>query len=233
LPLFVDEGNKHFHLQATSPAVNAGTNTGIATDYDGTSRPQGTGYDIGAYEYVIPVAVNSVVVNDGSTQRSKVASLTITFNQIVTLEAGAFEVLMKGSGGGLVTLVVSPATVNGKTVVTLTFSGSLTEYSSLKDGEYQLTIDGGKVRSASAGVSFDGDGNGVSGGDYLFGALAADSFFRKFGDSDGDRDVDTLDLARFRLSYMTPSNYRWYFDFEGDGDVDTLDLARFRQRYMT
>jgi hypothetical protein len=39
------------HTQAASPAVNAGT--AIPTllfDHDGVSRPQGAGYDIGAYE---------------------------------------------------------------------------------------------------------------------------------------------------------------------------------------
>ena len=140
---------------------------------------------------------------------------------------------MKGTSGGLVTLATSSSIVNNKTAVTLTFSGSLTEYGSLKDGEYQLTIKGDRVASVATTATFDGDGNGAAGGNYLFGSLAADKFFRKFGDSDGDRDVDTLDLARFRQSYLTPSSYRWYFDFDGDGDVDTLDLARFRLRYLT
>jgi hypothetical protein len=115
----------------------------------------------------------------------------------------------------------------------LTFSGSLTDYASLKDGEYQLTVYGNKVRDAVTQEALDGDGDQLPGGNYLFGALAADNFFRKFGDSDGDRDVDSLDLARFRQSYLAPANYKWYFDFDGDGDVDSLDLARFRLRYLT
>jgi predicted outer membrane repeat protein len=42
-------------LAATSPAINAGTNTGCpATDARGVSRPQGTSCDIGSYEYVFP-----------------------------------------------------------------------------------------------------------------------------------------------------------------------------------
>jgi predicted outer membrane repeat protein len=42
-------------LASTSPAIDAGTNTGCpTTDARGVSRPQGTSCDIGAYEYVTP-----------------------------------------------------------------------------------------------------------------------------------------------------------------------------------
>ena len=53
-PLFLstDPSNSNFlKLSPTSPAINKGVNVGITNDYIGTSRPQGTGYDIGAYEY--------------------------------------------------------------------------------------------------------------------------------------------------------------------------------------
>lgn len=52
-PLFVDSENSNYRLQPGSPCINAGTNTdGIpAEDIEGTIRPQGTGYDMGAYEF--------------------------------------------------------------------------------------------------------------------------------------------------------------------------------------
>ena len=61
-PMFVDPANDDFHLLFNSPAIDAGTNTGVATDYDGTARPQGAAYDIGAYEYTPPPMVTGVLV---------------------------------------------------------------------------------------------------------------------------------------------------------------------------
>ena len=50
-PGFVDASMFDFHLAAaSSPAVGAGTNTKIPTDFDGFLRPSGA-YAIGAYEY--------------------------------------------------------------------------------------------------------------------------------------------------------------------------------------
>jgi parallel beta-helix repeat protein len=50
-PLFVAPLNADYHLQAGSPAVDTGTATNAPpVDLDGTPRPQGAGYDRGAYE---------------------------------------------------------------------------------------------------------------------------------------------------------------------------------------
>lgn len=40
------------HINSGSPAIDAGTPvSGVNADYDGNSRPQGNGYDMGAYEF--------------------------------------------------------------------------------------------------------------------------------------------------------------------------------------
>jgi parallel beta-helix repeat protein len=51
-PSFVNLSGNDFHLTAGSPAIDAGTPiTTLTTGFDGEVRPQGLGYDIGAYEY--------------------------------------------------------------------------------------------------------------------------------------------------------------------------------------
>lgn len=51
-PLFTDAASGSFMQQHGSPVIDAGTNVGITADYDGSARPKGGGYDIGAYEFV-------------------------------------------------------------------------------------------------------------------------------------------------------------------------------------
>ncbi len=52
-PQFVDLENGNLQLKSTSPAIDKGTSNGAPkTDFKGTLRPQGNGYDIGAYEYI-------------------------------------------------------------------------------------------------------------------------------------------------------------------------------------
>jgi hypothetical protein len=50
-PWFLDSSRNDFHLMSYSQAIDAGVDIGLATDLDGRSRPQGSGYDLGAYEY--------------------------------------------------------------------------------------------------------------------------------------------------------------------------------------
>src|SRR6266536_3951258 len=48
---YQSDGNGDYHVQASSPAIGAGTNIGApSTDFDGERRSQGKGIDIGPYQ---------------------------------------------------------------------------------------------------------------------------------------------------------------------------------------
>lgn len=55
-PLVINLSGLDFHLQSDSPLIDAGYNLGnlVTDDFNGVTRPQGAGYDIGAYEFVAP-----------------------------------------------------------------------------------------------------------------------------------------------------------------------------------
>jgi hypothetical protein len=50
-PYFVAAGSGNFHLLNNSPAINACATNGLSPDLDNTARPQGSQYDMGAYEF--------------------------------------------------------------------------------------------------------------------------------------------------------------------------------------
>jgi hypothetical protein len=51
-PVFVGGAPYDLHLQGTSPCIDVGTASGAPiVDLDGDTRPNGDGYDIGAYEF--------------------------------------------------------------------------------------------------------------------------------------------------------------------------------------
>jgi len=58
--IFEDPANGDYHLADNSQAIDAGTalvNSSVPNDLDGTPRPLGTAFDIGAYEFV-PISSN-------------------------------------------------------------------------------------------------------------------------------------------------------------------------------
>ena len=55
-----------------------------------------------------------------------------------------------------------------------------------------------------------------------------DSFFRLFGDADGDGNVDLGDVLRFAGTVGKRAGdpgYLWYFDYDSDGRLDGSDLV--------
>jgi hypothetical protein len=172
-----------------------------------------------------PQKVESVVVNDGSAQRSMVNSITVTLDGSAILDPGAIE--LRRQNGSLVDAEFNISLVNGKTVAVLTFAGAEFVGGSLADGSYTLTVLADHVRDRW-GRELDGDGDGSAGVNRI------DGVTRLFGDSDGDGDVDWVDRELFRSAFNKragEAGYLWYFDFDGDGDVDGQDNGQFYRRF--
>jgi len=65
-PAFVGAGNYHL-TSGSGGCIDGGTATGApATDLEGTTRPQGAGFDMGAYEYVVSGFSLTASVIDGN-----------------------------------------------------------------------------------------------------------------------------------------------------------------------
>ncbi|MFH0907484.1 MAG: LamG-like jellyroll fold domain-containing protein [bacterium] len=81
-PQFLNVASSNFHLQATSPARDAGSavvGSIVAKDHDGLPRPQGSGYEIGAYE----------LVDDSQPPSNQAPSVSAGSDQTITLPANA------------------------------------------------------------------------------------------------------------------------------------------------
>jgi predicted outer membrane repeat protein len=112
-------GNTHTKaLLAASPAIGAAVNTqALATDQRGTTRPQGTTSDIGAFEVI--VAPGSDVTPDGSQALSRLPSNGTNYTADFMLTnsgnaAGDFGLKAFG-GAGAALSIVSVAGVAGDT----------------------------------------------------------------------------------------------------------------------
>jgi len=222
--LLVKQGVKLDHEMKSSYAVRVNVNDG----YNNFAK-------------ALTVTVNDlpevdvVKVGNGTASRSMVTQVVVTFDQVMTLDSGAFEVRKRGAGGGSVDVAFTTATVSGKTVATLTFSGALVEGASgsLQDGNYDLTIVGTKARG-TGDILLDGNLDGAAGGDYRFGTAEADAFFRMFGDIDGTRNVDFVDFFAFRKAFGKSTGQTDYdpeFDWDASGTVDFVDFFQFRSRF--
>nr|WP_161501361.1 Ig-like domain-containing protein [Rhodopirellula sp. SM50] len=235
-----------------SPAIDVGNNT-LAVDADSAplrDDQRGMGYsriidgnrsgtatvDIGAFETLPPPIVERIVINDGHGQRSRVDQLTIRFDQSVRLKSegeNPFELINLGTNQrvGVLASVDEP---NDPLAFLLTFlpGPSVGPGGMLLDGNYQLTMKAGLITVGA--MVLDGNGDGTA-ADHVFGNEATDNFFRFFGDSDGDRDVDGQDYGRFGRSFLKQTGMSGFdpiLDSDADGDVDGQDYGRFGQNFL-
>jgi photosystem II stability/assembly factor-like uncharacterized protein len=176
-----------------------------------------------------PTTVSFFTVNAGSTQRSRLTTVTVQFTNPVNAAnftaAGAITftrtmggttgtVVQPGATGANGRVLVSPSTGMTSTL-TLTFdnaNGAATtagvENGSLADGRWQMAI-------PSLGYTS---------------TLNDPSLRRLFGDFNNDGTVDGTDFAAFGTAFgQTAANSP--FDINGDGTVDGTDFAQFGTRF--
>jgi hypothetical protein len=110
--------------------------------------------------------------------------------------------------------------VGGETVATLTFSGADIVAGSLANGSYTLTTHAGLIHDDLSRPLASGD--------------RTDTFFRLFGDADGDGHVGLDDLRSFVSTlgkHAGDPGFLWYFDYNGEGRVDFGDLFQLLLRF--
>lgn len=172
---------------------------------------------------VAPPKVQSITINDGSPQRSRVTSLKVTFDGLVVLPIPpelAFSLIGPGSLAINIDADDSISTPT-QTIVELTWSGAGVTGRSLDDGYYSLSVISAQVAD-SFGQALDGDNDGAAGGD------ATTTFHRFFGDANGDAAVSGSDFNVFRTAFGGSDNA---FDYDDDGFVGGSDFNQFRGRF--
>jgi len=202
-PLFVNSASNDFHLQSTSPAINAGVSTApvVTTDFDGISRPQGSAYDIGAYEYVgatYPTPYPTPVVN----------LTNVTFTPLLqgrnTIPAGTSFTLNFYTPG--TTTLKATAIMSSDATGKLTFPSSVT----LAAGNYDfLTATNGYLKKKQLNVAL------ASNTTLALAQLTA-------GDLNTDNIVNSLDWSVMNAQWFSNNVQS---DINGDGIVNSLDFS--------
>jgi hypothetical protein len=195
----------------TSGLASLGSTPGT---YTVTAGLNGIGGHATVTTAVAPV-VSNFQVNDGSAQRSMVDSLTVTFNEAVTLTAGDITLNLLSQTGGASTPVNFTLTPQSGAATTwiLTFTDPSDIGGSLPDGAYELSV-------AAAGVT-SGQGLNMS-------TTQNFTFWRLYGDYFGLGTVSGDDFSELvALIGQQTNSTNWYVDYDGDGVISGNDFSAF------
>ena len=240
-PRFVDLTTQDFHLQATSAAINAGTNEfAPADDFDGITRPAGNAVDIGPYEYDAKKRPDTVSdVTDTETPTTDVPDTgtpDVTETEVSTTDA---------------TVNISPASVaatavgeqiefslnitNGEAVAgyqaTVQFDTTALRYVSSANGDYlpdgaffvKPVVEGNLIKLNAASLTGESKGDGTL-AKFTFEVIVMKAstltlFDVLLTDSKGTGYVPNLENAQITEAQLLKG------DVNGDGVVDIRDLV--------
>jgi hypothetical protein len=119
-PQFVNAAAEDFHLTSGSPAKDAGTSLSgtFTTDYDGIARPQGSAWDIGAFEFSSSTICVTPATGCGSSYSTLQAAVNAaSYGNTIKLHAGStynesVTLPNKGAGSAYITITTDAASTS-------------------------------------------------------------------------------------------------------------------------
>jgi hypothetical protein len=216
--------NSDTSIAAIAPAEGAGTVDVTVTASGGSSAI--TAAD--QYTFVSPVTVTSVVINGNSLglagiQRSMVDSIVYTFSEAVNLAATgadlnpAFTIAVhtgeQGNAPTLTWTAINPDASGASMQWVVTFSGASVVGNSIANGVYDITLNASAVTSEAHPTA-------------TIAPRPADTFYRLFGDWNGDQVVNATDNLHFKNAITI---YNPIFDYNNDSVVNATDNLQFKK----
>jgi hypothetical protein len=174
-----------------------------------------------------PVSVTSVVVNGNlpalaGVQRSMVDSIVYNFSEAVNLAATgtdqnpAFAITVhtgeQGTAPTLAWAAINPDANGASTQWVVTFGGASVVGNSIANGVYDITLNPSAVTSEAHPTA-------------SITPRATDTFYRLYGDYNGDQVVNATDNLHFKNAITT---YNPIFDYDNNGAVNATDNLHFK-----
>ena len=247
-PTATTDANGNYSFTALTPSAFYGTyhvRTGAISGFALTTPAGGydltlarsttsTGDNLGFTSNAPLSTVATLVLDDGTVQRSNVRSVTVTLNGTVTaanIGLGAFT-LVQNSGPVAKSYVVNVSSVTPvggtQSAIKLVFaiSGTNTPVG-VVDGRYTLSIDGSKITDSN-GLKVDANNTGVAG------SIRTYNFLRLNADADGSGTVDFNDFLVLQNAFNSTfggATYNSGADNDANGTVDFNDFLVLQNQF--
>jgi Dockerin type I domain len=228
---WVNQSSTNFGWIMIGNETSNGTAKQFDTRENATSANQPTltvNYTPGITSVVINQDISALYNAAGQpfagAQRSMVNDIAYTFSQPVNIldpgtDPSVFTVAVASGWSGTVpTLNWAAVPGSGDTQWAVAFSGAGVTGGSIANGAYTITVaDPNSITAESDGTALSFASSGID--------SATQSFFRLFGDINGDGFVNAADNAKLKQALST---YNAAFDYSQDGFVNAADNAQFK-----
>ena len=213
-------------------------NTVTAVYSGGVSFAGSQGTDTIQVNSAPPPSITSVVINQNISalynavgqstpgqQRSMVDDIVYTFSEAVNITSASADpnvftvAVAPGWTGTVPTLTWAPVAGSGNTEWAVSFSGAGVSGNSIANGAYTIKVNHpSAITAVSDGQALSLAPSGIGG--------ATQSFYRLFGDINGDEFVNASDNFYFKTALST---YNAAFDYDADASVNAFDNFFFKQ----